>query len=318
MDMNLRVSSSPHVRDSRNTQNIMLDVIIALVPAFIASYFIFGIKIVILTIISVVSCVLLELISCKVRKRKVTITDLSCIVTGILLAFNLPANTPFWIPVVGALIAIIMVKEMFGGLGNNFANPAITARIILLLSFGSEMNTFSVKSIFTKAADKTVDLVTQATPLYNMKNGTSSISYMDLFLGKHAGTIGEVCSLALLIGFIYLLIRRVIKPHIPVAYVLTVVVMALIAGQNPLFNVLSGGLLLGAIFMATDYVTSPTTNKGKIIFGIGCGMITALIRFYGSSPEGVSYSILVMNLLAPQIENWTRIKPIGGVKHAER
>lgn len=312
----LFASSSPHIRDSRTTQNIMLDVVIALMPALIASYFIFGVRALILTLISVVSCVVFEMISNMVMKKKQSIGDLSAVVTGILLGFNLPASAPYWIPVVGAMIAIIMVKMMFGGLGNNFANPALTARIILLLSFGTEMNTFAVKGAYANGAANAADLVTSATPLQAIAAGGGDLTVMKLFLGQHAGTIGEVCSLALIIGCIYMLIRGVISIWIPVTYIGTVALLGLITGQNVPFHLLAGGLLLGAIFMATDYVTSPTTATGKIIFGVGCGIITSLIRFYGSSPEGVSYSILIMNILSPQIEKWTRTKPLGGVKHA--
>lgn len=314
MEKKLFVSSSPHIRDGRTTQNLMLDVIIALIPALIAAFFIFGTRSIIVTAISVVACVICEYLAALVKKTKPTINDLSAVVTGILLAFNMPANVPYWIPVIGALIAIIMVKEMFGGLGNNFANPAITARIILLLSFGTEMNTFAVKSAFTEGGQG-ADLVTTATPLFMIKNG-ESFETMKLFLGQHAGTIGEVCSVALLLGLVYMLFRGVISAAIPATYVGTVALMALITGNNAINQILAGGLLLGAIFMATDYVTSPTTLKGKIIFGIGCGIITSLIRFWGISPEGVSYSILIMNILSPQIEKWTQTKPVGGVIRA--
>lgn len=316
MEKNLIVSSSPHIRDGRTTQNLMLDVIIALVPTLIAAYLIFGTRSIIVTLVSVISCVAIEFISKKVKKDESTIGDLSAVVTGILLAYNMPAGIPYWIPVIGALIAIVMVKEMFGGMGNNFANPAIAARIILLLSFGTEMNTFSVKGMYAlNPVEGSSDLVTSATPLFMVKAG-ESFETMKLFLGQHAGTIGEVSSLALLLGFIYLVVRGVIKIWIPVSFVGTVALMSLITGNNTSNQLFVGGLLLGAIFMATDYVTSPTTTKGKIIFGIGCGIITSLIRFWGTSPEGVSYSILIMNILSPQIEKWTTEKPVGGVIRA--
>ncbi len=316
--MNLSVSSSPHIRDSRTTQSLMLDVIIALVPALVVSFMVFGTRALMIVAVSVASCVLFELLWTKMTKKPTTIADLSAVVTGILIAYNMPESIPFWMPVIGAAVAMLLVKGMFGGLGNNFANPAITARIVLLLSFGEAMNKFSVKSQFAAPGTMgSADVLTSATPLTLMRAKEVVPSYMKLFLGQHAGTIGEVSAAALLLGCIYLVVRGVIDLWIPATYVGTVAAIALVTGNDPVFHVLTGGLLLGAIFMATDYVTSPITTKGKIIFGIGCGIITAMIRFFGSSPEGVSYSILVMNIFAPHIKEWTKTLPIGGVKRAE-
>ena len=306
--MNLSVSSSPHIRDSRSTQNLMLDVLIALVPALIASVVIFGFRALTITAVSVSSALLFEFLSSKVRKTPLYLHNLSAVVTGVLVAFNMPATIPLWIPALGSMIAIIVIKEMFGGIGSNFANPAIAARIILGLSFPEQMNEFT-----RKAASG--DLVTSATPLSLLKDGTP-VPYMRLFLGQHAGVIGEVCAAALILGFIYLLVRGVITAWIPVTYVGTVALMALLTGNDPLAAILAGGLMLGAIFMATDYVTSPFTRNGKIIYGVGLGLITGLIRYFGSIPEGVSYAILIMNLLTPTIDQYTATKPVGGVKHA--
>lgn len=315
--MNLSVSSSPHIRDSRSTQNIMLDVLIALVPALIASVFIFGYRSLIITAVTVSAALVFEFISAKVRKTPLYLSNLSAVVTGVLIAFNMPASIPLWIPVLGALIAIIVIKEMFGGIGNNFANPAIAARIILLLSFPEQMSEFSVKPAFAAiGSSSSGDLVSSATPMALNAAGKSIPSTMKLFLGQHAGVIGEVCAAALLLGFVYLLVRGVIKAWIPVTFVGTVALMALITGNDPVVSMLTGGLMLGAIFMATDYVTSPQTTTGKIIFGVGCGLITGLIRFYGALPEGVSYAILLMNLFTPTIDRYTMAKPVGGVKHA--
>ncbi len=315
--MNLYVNSSPHIRDSRTTQSLMLDVLIALVPALLASVYIFGTRSLLITAVTVAACVFFEFISAKIKGTTSYLNNLSAVVTGVLLAFNMPSSIPLWIPVLGSLVAIVVIKELFGGIGNNFANPAIAARIVLLLSFPEQMNNFTVKSRWAAIGSKgTGDLVSSATPLSLKKAGEYVPDTMRLFLGQHAGVIGEVCAAALLLGLIYLLVRGVISAWIPVTFIGTVAAMALITSHDPLFNILSGGLMLGAIFMATDYVTTPYTTKGKIIFGVGCGIITGLIRFFGSIPEGVSYAILIMNLLTPTIDKYTMVKPVGGVKHA--
>ena len=299
----LLVSPAPHVREKTNTRTIMLDVIIAMIPALIASIVIFGWRSLIVVSVCVASCVLFEFLFQKLCKRDVTVGDLSAIVTGMLLAFNLPSTIPLWQAVFGSLVAIVAVKQLFGGIGRNFANPAITARVVMLISFAGAMTNFSTVA----------DTVSSATPLTQM--GSEDMpSLLTLFLGNHGGSLGETCALALIIGFVYLLVRKVITWHTTVVFVGTVMLFTLCLGQNPLEHLLSGGLLLGAIFMATDYSTTPSTTWGKVIFGFGCGVITVLIRVFGGYPEGVSFAILLMNILTPYISKFTRRKIFGGVK----
>lgn len=251
--------------------------------------------------LSVAMCLLWEKLFCVITKKKDTTDDLSAVVTGLLLSFNVPATLPLWMMIIGTFVAIVITKMLFGGLGQNFANPAIVGRIVLTLSFAEAMTTFVEPFYYQKA-----DVVAQPTPL-----ATGDTSYKDLLLGNISGCLGEVCSIAIIIGGIYLLCVKVISWHIPVAYIGTVGVFSLIAGEDPVYQILSGGLLLGAFFMATDYVTSPTTKIGKLIFGFGCGFITCVIRFYASSAEGVSYAILIMNIITPYIDMATRKKPLG-------
>ena len=300
MNENLLMSPSPHIKNDNSTQKIMLNVIIATIPAIVASAIFFGLRALLVILVTVLSCVTSEYLSRKIMKRDNTTSDLSAVVTGILLAFNLPVNIKFPIAIFGGIIAIVVTKQMFGGLGQNFVNPAICARIILMVSFPSAMSSWPVP--YTRAISS-ADMITSATPL--AKTATTHFSYLDLFLGNRPGCLGEVCALALILGGIYLIFKKVISPTIPLCFIGTVFVLTAILGKDPLFSILSGGLLLGAIFMATDYVTSPITFKGKIIFAIGCGIITVLIRIYGSLPEGVSFSILLMNILVPHIENLT-------------
>lgn len=302
----LYVSSSPHLRSGASTFKIMLDVIIALVPAIVASVIIFGMRSLLVIGVTVLSCVAAEFICRKVMKRNNTINDLSAVVTGILLAMNLPVNINLLIAAFGGIVAIVVVKQMFGGLGQNFVNPAITARIILLASFPAQMTTWTAAFAYTNGTDA----VSSATPLANYANGIQT-GYMDLFLGTTGGCLGETCAAALILGGIYLVVKKVISPVIPLCFVGTVAVLSLVMGKDPLFEVLSGGLLLGAIFMATDYTTTPITFKGKIIFAVGCGIITMLIRVYANLPEGVSFSIILMNILVPHIEHLTTPKPFG-------
>ncbi len=315
MESKLIVSSSPHIGAPVKTKNIMLDVIIALVPALIASVVFFGVRTLIVTALSVASCVLAEYISRRVMKRDQTISDLSAVVTGILLAFNLPSGIPLWVPVLGGVIAIVMIKQMFGGIGNNFVNPALGARIILMTSFPTLMTTWPAA-----AGTSAVDATATASPLALIAAGNLSElpSYMDMFIGRRAGCLGETCIIALIIGGVYLVAKKVISPLIPCVYIATVFVFMLILGQDALMQILSGGLFLGAIFMATDYTTSPLTNKGKIIYAIGCGVITTLIRVFGSLPEGVSFSIVLMNIITPLIERATMPKPFGVGKEAAK
>lgn len=306
----LIVSSSPHLRSGATTQRIMLDVIIAMVPAAIASVIIFGARALLIIGICVASCVLCEFVCRKVMKRDNTVADLSAVVTGMLLAFNLPVGIHPAMAFFGGIVAIVVVKQMFGGIGQNFVNPALTARIVLMSSFPSQMSTWAKPFYYKEGA---VDAITTATPLGILKEGagTELPNNLQLFLGNNAGCLGETCALALLLGFVYLLVRRVITPVIPVCYLGTVAIISLIAGRGALLDLLTGGLLLGAIFMATDYTTSPINLKGQIVFAVGCGVITMLIRLFGSLPEGVSFSIILMNLLVPHIERLTRPKPFG-------
>ncbi|NTW71898.1 MAG: RnfABCDGE type electron transport complex subunit D [Eubacteriaceae bacterium] len=306
----LTVSSSPHIRASHSTGSIMRDVLIALTPAFIAGVVFFGINAAILTIVCVLASVATEaLIQKFLLKREVTINDWSAVVTGVLLAFNLPVSAPLWMAVIGSVFAIAIVKQCFGGIGQNFINPALAARAFLLASWPTRMT----------SAAFAVDAATTATPLALIKGGGEAAggalpSYMDLFMGNVGGCIGEVSAIALLIGGIYLIMRNVISWRIPVIYIGTVAIFTLVFGQDPIYHVLAGGLLLGAFFMATDYASSPVTPKAQIIYALGCGILTGVIRLWGGYPEGVSYSILIMNVAAPLIERFTMPKIYGEVK----
>ncbi len=307
MGNKLIVTAAPHITSADSTQKIMQRVCIALLPALVASVIIFGINALIITVVTVAACVIFEYLYCKLVGREVSIGDFSAVVTGLLLAFNLPSTLPFWMPVVGAFIAIVVVKQLFGGLGRNFANPAIVARIVLFLSFSKTMTAWQFP-----------DAVSSATPLALMANGQMDAlpSKLNLFLGMQGGCLGEVSALALLLGFAYLMIRGVITWHTPVVFVGTVFLLSWAIGGSAdyaLCQVLSGGLLLGAIFMATDYVTTPSTKWGQVIFGLGAGLLTILIRQWGNYAEGVSFAILFMNILTPYISKWTRSKPFGGV-----
>ncbi len=304
MDKRLIVTAAPHITGADTTQKIMGRVCIALIPTLIASTFIFGINSLILTAVTVAACVAFEYGYCKLMKREVPVSDLSAVVTGLLLAFNLPASLPWWMAIVGAFIAIVIVKQLFGGLGYNFANPAIVARIALALGFASRMTAYPFP-------ESGVDALSSATPL---ADNAGAEAYRALLLGTHGGVLGETCALTILLGGIYLIVTKVISPTIPVTYLATVAVLSLCAGQDPIYQLLSGGLMLGAFFMATDYVTSPTTRKGKLVFGIGLGIITCAIRFLGTMNEGVSFAILLMNLLVPYIEVLTRQDKLGIAK----
>lgn len=310
MENNLILSVSPHVYGKRNTRSVMLAVIIALLPAAIASVIFFGMNAALLIGVCIAACVLFEYLFTMICKRPTTIGDLSAVITGLLLALNLPSTTPVWQAVVGSFIAIIIVKCLFGGLGYNFANPAITARVFMLIAFTNEVSA----AVFPSMADATAG----ATPLAVLESGeTVSASLLDMFLGIRGGALGETSVLALLIGFVILLALKIITWHTPVVFIGSVFLGSLmITGDvtTALYYTMSGGLFIGAIFMATDYVTTPSTSWGKVIFGLGCGIITVLIRFYGSYPEGVSFSILMMNILTPYIEKWTMKKPLGGAK----
>ena len=303
----LTVSAAPHIHSGASTNRIMLDVIIALLPATAASVIIFGLKSLIVIAACVITALVGEALFNIVTKRKQTIGDLSAVVTGLLLALNLSTNVPAWQCVVGTLFAIICVKCLFGGLGCNFANPAITGRVFMLVAFSA---------VAGGANPTIVELTTSATPLEQLGKG-ETLELMDLFLGLHGGAIGETCILALILGFLYLLVRKVITWHTPVVFIATVFVLYLAFTGDVMMavsQILAGGLFIGAIFMATDYVTTPITTRGRVVFALGCGVITFIIRYFCAYPEGVSFSILIMNILTPFIEKWTAKEPLGGVK----
>ncbi len=313
----LYVEPSPHIRSAWTTQRVMLCVIIALLPALCAGVVYFGLKSLILAVICCASCVLFEYLFCLVTKKESTVSDLSAIVTGLLLALNLPAEMPIYMAVIGCFVAIVVVKMLFGGIGQNFANPAMTARIVLMLSFTASMTTYPVPFGYL---EESVDAVASATPLEATAEELPTLTQM--FLGERMGCLGETSILALLIGGVFLMVMKLISPVTPVAFVGTVAVLSLaVSGGNTdymLYQIMSGGLVLGALFMATDYSTTPLTARGKLIFGIGCGVLTFLIRQYASLPEGVSYSILIMNLLTPYIDKISRPRPFGAVKEGKR
>jgi electron transport complex protein RnfD len=308
----LIVSSSPHVRTPRDTRAIMLDVLIALVPALVAAVIFFGPRALLVTAISVASSVLFEFVYRKLMKKPDTIGDLSAVVTGVLLAFCMPASSPWWLPIIGSFFAVVIVKQLFGGIGKNFLNPALAGRAFLLASYAVLMTNWTATNF------QTVDAATYATPLATLHQGSlSSTGIGAMFLGNVGGCIGEVSALALLLGGAYLVVRKVISLRIPVSFIGTVAVLTLIFSRGNahfawmLQNLFSGGLMLGAIFMATDYCTSPVTPKGQVIFGIGCGLLTVLIRYFGSYPEGVSYAILIMNLTVWMIDKNTAPRRFG-------
>ncbi len=320
----LSVASSPHFKHSDNSRTIMLDVIIAMIPALVWAVYMFGTRVLSVVVISVASSVIFEYLFQKVMKRPVTVLDFSAVVTGILIAFNLPVGVALWVPVMGSFFAIVIVKQLFGGIGKNVVNPALAARVFLFTAWPNEINGY-IEPLGDKLDALAVnvgDIVAGATPLASLKLGeTPDIGVFELFIGNMPGCIGEVSALLLLIGGIYLLIRRAITWHIPVAFLGTVAVLSFIFPQTRsvqayefmLMELCSGGLMLGAIFMATDYATSPVTNSGRIIYGIGCGAITVFIRYFGGYSEGVSFAILIMNLLVWYIDKWTRPKPFGFV-----
>jgi len=303
----LFASSSPHLRSTASTRKIMLDVVISLLPAAAASILFFGWRAAMLIGVCVLVCVVTEFLCRVIMKREQTIGDFSAVVTGLLLALNLPATLNPLMAVFGCVAAIAVVKQMFGGIGMNFVNPALAARIILMVSFPGAMTNWMPSKL------SGVDAVTSATPLAE----SSSYSYTELLLGNHGGSMGETCAIALILGGLYLMLRKVIAPTIPVFYIGTAALLALLLGLDPLEQVLSGGLLLGAIFMATDYTTSPITKWGKVIYAVGCGVLTMLIRTFAEVPEGVSFSILIMNILTPLIENATAPKAFGVSKEGK-
>lgn len=300
----LKVSASPHITGNMTTQKIMLLVIIALLPSLLTGIVMFGLKALILSVVCIVGCVAMEAVCRIIMKRQQTVADLSAALTGTLLAMNLPPDLPVWQALIGCFVAIVIVKQLFGGLGQNFANPAIVARIVLMLSFTSNMTTWSATRFMSES-----DAITGATPLIS-----GNASYIDLLIGNTKGCIGEVCAIGLIIGGIFLIVAKIISPAAPLAFIGSVAALEFIVGNDPIYHILSGGLLLGAFFMVTDYVTTPITAKGKLIFGLGCGIITFVIREYGGYPEGVSFSILLMNIVTPYIDSFTAPKIIGAVK----
>ena len=308
MENKLHISLSPHIHSNNSTMRTMLDVIIALVPASVVSVLLLGVNALLVIATCVISAVACEFIFNIIIKKEQTISDLSAIITGLLLALNLPANIPLWQAAIGSAFAIILVKGIFGGLGKNIVNPAMTARVFMLLAFGSMVD---------YTLPEGMDAASGATPLVQLANG-EKLTLWNLFFGNHGGSLGETCALALIVGGIYLLVRKVITWHIPVAFIGTTFLLTLlIVGgdvEMAVAWILSGGLMIGAFFMATDYVTSPSTAKGKLIFGIGAGVITVLIRFFGGYPEGVSFAILLMNIVNPYIDSLTARKLFGGKK----
>ena len=316
METKLIVSSSPHVKMKDRISGIMLDVIIALVPAMAAGVYYFGLSALLVILTSVASCVLSEYIYECITKKPKTVKDLSAVVTGILLALSLPPKTPLWMVVIGGAFAIVIVKQLYGGLGKNFMNPALAARCFMVVAWAGVMTTYTMPL---------VDTVTTATPLGVLKGTTEGVlpGMMDAFFGNKAGCIGETSGFALLIGFLYLLITRVVNWKIPVSYIASFAVLMYFFGVNntgesqmyyTIMHILTGGLFLGAFFMATDYVTTPNTGLGMIIFGVGCGLLTFAIRVFGGYPEGVSFAIIIMNVATPLIERFTIPKAFGEVK----
>lgn len=309
---NLIVSSSPHIHTGKTTVGIMRDVLIALLPATVAGVVLFGWKALAVIAVCVASAILSELLFNLICKKAQTVTDLSAAVTGLILALCLPATAELWQCALGSVFAIVVVKCLFGGLGCNFANPAATARVFLLIAFSASIGG-GAATVFASP-----DLVASATPLELIKFGNESAlpTLTDMFLGNRMGAIGETCAPALLLGGIYLIARKIIHWHTPVIYIVTVFALSLLIKQDltlALYEVLGGGLLIAAFFMITDYVTTPINKVGKMVFAFGCGIITVLIRFWGGYPEGVSFAILLMNILSPYIEKWCAKKPIGKV-----
>jgi electron transport complex protein RnfD len=321
----LIVSSTPHIRSGDSIERIMGDVVIALLPAVAAGAWFFGLRAVMLTLVSVATAVLCEFIWCKARKEPHTYRDLSAVVTGLLLAMNLPSTCPWWVPAVGSAFAIVVVKKVFGGLGCNFINPALAGRALLMASYPAYMMGSSpfAATRFGVVGIGGVDAVSAATPLTQLHEGLVQVSsltqadYVNALLGNIAGCLGETSAIALLLGGIYLVHRGVISLRIPLAYLITLFVLSFFFGRAPLYEILAGGVMLGAFFMATDYTTSPMTAKGQIIMGVGCGILTALIRVYGGYPEGCSYSILIMNLFVPLIDRFTKPRVFGKGKQKE-
>ena len=319
-NIKLIVSSTPHIRANNSVDDIMLDVILALMPAAFAGVLFFGARALAVTVLSVISCVVFEALYEIIAKKRVTVKDLSAVVTGMLLAFALPPTVPYYAVVIGEFAAIVITKQLFGGIGQNFMNPALIGRAFLMASFPAAMTSFTTERL--GIFEKTADVVTSATRLSPMAalSSANPPALRELFIGRMAdgtalgGCIGETCSAAIILGLVYLVARRVISLRIPLTYMGSMMLMAMIFGRNPFEALFTGGVMLAAVFMATDYVTTPTTAWGQLIFGCGCGIITSVIRFWGGYPEGVTYAILLMNILTPLLDRWTVPKLAGGKK----
>ena len=310
--MNLRLSTGPHILSKDSTQSLMLDVLIALIPTTAVGLYFFGFRAALVLCVAILASVLSELVWQKLMKQPVRLNDLSAVVTGVILGLNLPANVPLWMPALGGVIAIVLVKQLFGGMGHNFMNPAMFARAVLLASWPVHMTNYILpaRTLLASAAPVSVDAVTSATPLLSPAQWTT----MDLLLGQIPGTIGEVSKIAILLGLIYMLVRGTITWHVPVSFVGTVALLSWLLGSDPLASVLTGGVLFGAVFMATDYVTNPMYRVGQLLFGILCGVIVVVIRKFGGYPEGVTFAILFMNCLTPLIDRYSKRKVFGEVK----
>ena len=308
--MNLINEASPHFHGKDSTQKIMGLVCLSLVPTVIAATVLYGLGAPLLVMVCIATALVCEHLCCIAMHRESTAGDMSCVVTAMLFAFTLPANCPFWVAVLGTAFAVVVVKMLFGGIGCNIFNPAVAARVFVMVALPSAL------SAYPDVLGKPLDAITGATPLAMASAGNMPYSYLDLLLGNHAGALGETCIITLFIGYVFLLIMRVVDGWATLPFIGTVAIVSLFAGQDVVYQLLSGGLAMGAFFMATDYTTTPMTPTGKIIFGVGCGLITGLIRFFASSPEGVAFSILFMNMFVPLIDRITRPVPAGGVKNA--
>ncbi len=308
--MNLINEASPHFHGKGSTQWIMGMVCLSLLPTLVASVFLYGLGAPLLVLVCVATALVTEHVCCRLMNRESTAGDLSCVVTAMLFAFTLPADCGYFPAILGTVFAIAVVKMLFGGIGCNFANPAVAARVFIMLAMPIALGAYP------DIMGRPLDAITGATPLAMNAAGDAPYSYMDMMFGLHAGALGETCIITLLAGYVFLLVMRVVDAWATVPFIATVAVITGFAGQDAIYQVLSGGLVLGAFYMATDYTTTPMTPKGKIIFGIGCGVITALVRLFAAAPEGVAFSILFMNMFTPLIDRYTRPQPAGGVKHA--
>lgn len=308
--MNLINEASPHFHGKGSTQWIMGMVCLSLLPTLVASVFLYGLGAPLLVLVCVATALVTEHVCCRLMNRESTAGDLSCVVTAMLFAFTLPADCGYFPAILGTVFAIAVVKMLFGGIGCNFANPAVAARVFIMLAMPIALGAYP------DIMGRSLDAITGATPLAMNAAGDAPYSYMDMMFGLHAGALGETCIITLLAGYVFLLVMRVVDAWATVPFIATVAVITGFAGQDAIYQVLSGGLALGAFYMATDYTTTPMTPKGKIIFGIGCGVITALVRLFAAAPEGVAFSILFMNMFTPLIDRYTRPQPAGGVKHA--